>query len=194
MNSFTVVVILSVIATVFGFQSGVSRSRSVTMMAEKSKSLPFLNRPAKLDGTQVGDFGFDPLGFTENIGNYNYVLASEIKHSRIAMLGVVGFIVQQYVHIVNPESNPLKAIAALGYGPNLQILSFIGAIELATWDQTYTSDKPGDFGFDPLGQLKGKSAAQVTDLKLKEINNGRLAMVAFIGILVEYLTFGKISV
>ena len=33
----------------------------------------------------------------------------------------------------------------------------------------------GDYGFDPLGQLKGKSAKQVEELKLKEIKNGRCA-------------------
>jgi len=39
---------------------------------------------------------------------------------------VVGFVFQQYVHIVSSEADPFKAIAALGYGPNLQVLSFIG--------------------------------------------------------------------
>lgn len=33
----------------------------------KSKALPFLESPATLDGTMIGDFGFDPLGLTENI-------------------------------------------------------------------------------------------------------------------------------
>jgi hypothetical protein len=103
----------------------------------KSKALPFLEAPKKLDGTAVGDFGFDPLGLTENIVDLNYVTAAEIKHGRVAMLATVGFVVQQYIHIVNPESNPLKAIAALGYGPNLQILFAIGVIELATWDKTF---------------------------------------------------------
>eukprot|EP00595_Chromulina_sp_UTEXLB2642_P000494 CAMPEP_0196761260 /NCGR_PEP_ID=MMETSP1095-20130614/421_1 /TAXON_ID=96789 ORGANISM="Chromulina nebulosa, Strain UTEXLB2642" /NCGR_SAMPLE_ID=MMETSP1095 /ASSEMBLY_ACC=CAM_ASM_000446 /LENGTH=166 /DNA_ID=CAMNT_0042110533 /DNA_START=121 /DNA_END=621 /DNA_ORIENTATION=- len=160
-------------------------------MAEKSKALPFLSKPAKLDGTVIGDFGFDPLGFTENIGNYDYVISSEIKHGRVAMLAVVGFIVTQYFQVVVPEANPFKAITTLGYGPNLQILAGIGAIELATWDKTFAGGNPGDFGFDPLGQLKGKSVAQINDLKLKEIKNGRLAMVAIIGIFVQYLTFGK---
>lgn len=33
----------------------------------KSKALPFLESPATLDGSMIGDFGFDPLGLTENI-------------------------------------------------------------------------------------------------------------------------------
>ena len=33
----------------------------------KSTALPFLAKPAKLDGSLVGDFGFDPLGFTNTL-------------------------------------------------------------------------------------------------------------------------------
>ncbi|CAN0467670.1 unnamed protein product [Scytosiphon promiscuus] len=36
-------------------------------MMAKSRALPFLESPATLDGSMVGDFGFDPLGLTENI-------------------------------------------------------------------------------------------------------------------------------
>lgn len=132
-------------APALGFNIVNSRKvSSMTMMAEKSKALPFLDRPAALDGSSVGDFGFDPLGFTNTLPNLYYVKAAEIKHGRVAMLAVVGFIFQQYVHILTPEANPFKAIGALGYGPNLQILSFIGVIELATWSKTFFGDAPGE--------------------------------------------------
>lgn len=35
----------------------------------------------------------------------------------------------------------------------------------------------GAFGFDPLGFSKGKSEAAIKSMQLKEIKNGRLAMV-----------------
>lgn len=44
-----------------------SRGASSTALEAKSKALPFLECPETLDGTMIGDFGFDPLGLTENI-------------------------------------------------------------------------------------------------------------------------------
>jgi hypothetical protein len=48
----------------------------------------------------------------------------------------------------------------------------------------------GDLRFDPLG-LKPKDAAAMKAMATKEINNGRLAMVAVIGIIVQELVTGK---
>ena len=59
-----------------------------------------------------------------------------------------------------------------------QILIAIGAIEVAG---LVASDGkgPGDYGFDPLG-LKPKTDEALEELQLKEIKNGRLAMVSVV--------------
>ena len=45
-------------------------------------------------------------------------------------------------------------------------------VELSNWENTFSgTSAPGDYGFDG-GFLKGKSAKDVADLKLKEIKNG----------------------
>ena len=129
---------------VIAYHMGSTRTRAMAMMAAKSKALPFLDRPASLDGSAVGDFGFDPLGLSASF-NKDFMAAAEIKHSRVAMLATVGFVFQQYVHIVSSESNPFKAVSDLGLGPNLQVLSFIGVIELATWQKTFFGGSPGMF-------------------------------------------------
>jgi len=41
-----------------------SRNAIVMKAAERSKSIPFLLRPVKLDGKLAGDEGFDPLGLS----------------------------------------------------------------------------------------------------------------------------------
>ena len=48
---------------------------------------------------------------------------------------------------------------------------------------------PGDFGFNPLNF--GKTPATAKDLALKEIRNGRLAMWAAAGILLQGATTGS---
>jgi hypothetical protein len=45
---------------------------------------------------------------------------------------------------------------------------------------------PGDFNFNPLNM--GKSPASARDLALKEVRNGRLAMIAAAGMLVQACT------
>ena len=48
---------------------------------ENSVALPFLKRPPLLDGSHAGDFGFDPLGFTENYDLYT-MQEAELRHAR----------------------------------------------------------------------------------------------------------------
>merc|ERR1719443_1601526 len=57
-------------------------SSGAAALPAQSASITFLARPAALDGTMVGDVGFDPLGFAkskEDLANYR---EAEIKHGR----------------------------------------------------------------------------------------------------------------
>jgi hypothetical protein len=49
---------------------------------------------------------------------------------------------------------------------------------------------PGDLGFDPLG-LKPSDADELFTLQTKELQNGRLAMLAAAGFLAQELVDGK---
>jgi hypothetical protein len=51
----------------FLFHAQATRARGVMSMAQ-SKALPFLKAPAKLDGSLAGDFGFDPMGISDQVG------------------------------------------------------------------------------------------------------------------------------
>merc|ERR1719245_683249 len=77
---------------------------------ERSAALPFLPRPANLDGSMVGDVGFDPFylssipknfaGFiqppswedVEGIPTLYWMREAELKHGRVAMLAWFGWL------------------------------------------------------------------------------------------------------
>ena len=49
---------------------------------------------------------------------------------------------------------------------------------------------PGDYGFDPL-KLLSKDPVAADKMRLKELMNGRLAMIAVFGIFMQYLNTGS---
>jgi hypothetical protein len=156
-----------------------------------SKSVPFLLKPKYTSG-MVGDAGFDPLGISEFI-DIKWLRESELKHGRAAMLATVGFIVQEFVSLPGYPvvADATQAPAVVGPSPMLQIVFGLGILEWwsnkgnVTMENMFSDPKrvPGNLGFDPMGFSKGKSAEQMADLELKEIKNGRLAMLAIGGMI-----------
>jgi len=53
------------------------------MMAEKSKSVPFLDAPKNLNG-MIGDKGFDPIGFSDYV-DVRFLREAELKHGIITI-------------------------------------------------------------------------------------------------------------
>jgi hypothetical protein len=48
----------------------------------RSQALPFLPRPAYLDGSLAGDVGFDPFGFAKSESDLMNYREAEVKHAR----------------------------------------------------------------------------------------------------------------
>lgn len=178
-----------------------SRGSNVELMAaERSKALPFMNRPALLDGSMAGDVGFDPLGLStiDDVGIDLYWLReAEIKHARVAMLAVAGIL---QVEIFGPAPGCEAATAKcqmdafwqlwnshpqyIAFGLiMITIIEFISGIATTTGRET-GERAPGDFGLDPLGFMKG-DPAKARKLEEQEIANGRLAMWAAAGLIMQ---------
>jgi len=123
---------------------------------------------------------------------------SELKHGRVAMLAVLGWVAvdsgarfpgSPYGSI--PDSfHAHDAAVANGSMGFLLLCAFV--LELAggaaIFDQAKGSGRQaGDFSFDPLGL--GKDAKKRQRYATSEIKNGRLAMLAISGILTQAASF-----
>jgi len=192
-------------ASASAFAPSVTQQKSLVSLnaAERSLALPFMNRPALLDGSMAGDVGFDPLGLStiDGVGVDLYWLReAEIKHARVAMLAVAGVV---QVELFGPApgcemctaKNQMDAFWQFWNAHPQYIaasLIFITLIEffsgIATTSGRESGERqPGDFGLDPLGFLNG-APDKVERLKAQEIANGRLAMWAAAGIILQGMT------
>lgn len=178
-----------------------SKARIATSVsaAEKSKALPFLPRPANLDGSLPGDYGFDPLG----ISNYipvSYLRESELKHGRIAMLAWLGYVSVDLGFRIYPLPAEWEGLtsatahdAVVAQGGMTQIFHFAAFLEMVSWigiSQMLQGSgrEPGYFGFG-VDYLKGKSAAEVERIKLSEVVHCRAAMFAFSGVVTQSVLY-----
>jgi len=164
-----------------------------------SPAVPFLSYPAQLEGWAGGEKGFDPLQVTDALPVY-LVREAELKHGRVCMLAAAGWMatdlgarfpgemfqdvptVQAHNTMVqNGLMGPfLATIAAYEvYGGWLCLEGFEGKI----------NREAGDFF---LGKnFLPKDEAQAAAMRLKELENGRLAMLAFSGIATQAVLTGK---
>jgi light-harvesting complex I chlorophyll a/b binding protein 1 len=192
--------LLAFVATAFAFTTPArsnARTGSRIMMNEKSKSLPFLPQPPNIVG-YVGDVGFDPLGFS-NLMDVKWLREAELKHGRVAMLASLGFVAASVAPLPG-DIHQISAVAAhdvfVKNGGLAQVFQTITILELVSLKATMemmdgSGRAPGDFGFDPCGLWRGKSEKDRETMAMKELANGRLAMLAFSGMITQAVLTGK---
>merc|ERR1719171_419883 len=177
---------------------------------EYAKSLPGVTGPLGF---------FDPLGFcsADDIteGKIRFYREVELKHGRVGMLAALGFLVGENFHplfggdIDVPaylafQQTPLQTfwpavVFAIAIPEIYSVFSFktpalfsggpLGAKPGMPWS-IRSDHEAGDLGFDPLG-LKPTDPAELKEMQTKELNNGRLAMIAAAGMIVQELATGS---
>lgn len=187
-------------------------TRAVVRAQQRPTWLPGLDPPPYLDGTLAGDFGFDPLGLGEDPESLRWYVQAELVHARFAMAGIAGILFTDLLRVTGIRDLPVwyEAGAAKYEIANAQTLFIIQLILMGYAETKRYMDyvSPGSQGqegsfffgmeaaleglepgypggplLNPLGLARDTKDAR--DRKLKEIKNGRLAMVAMLGIFVQ---------
>jgi len=168
--------------------------------------------PAKEAGVS-GPFGyFDPLGIApDDAFMFKKYRESELKHGRISMLAFAGILfgelgIKFLDGVTGPAIYQYQQAEAILPAFSANVIGLTLAIEgyniVNGWQTSEeTADNPGgiaglkekyvngDLKFDPLG-FKPKSASDYKTMATKELNNGRLAMLAVAGIVAQELVTG----
>ena len=156
-------------------------------------------------------FGFfDPLGLMDDKSpeEIRMFREAELAHCRVSMVAALGFLVQENFHPIFPDvggpgarqldivlqdENGQALGACLLFGV---MLTEIQRARIGWMDPDEAMQElrpeytPGDLGFDPLG-MAPKTDADMLAMKNKELNNGRLAMMAVAGIVAQEVVTGQ---
>ncbi|RLN09632.1 chlorophyll a-b binding protein 4, chloroplastic [Panicum miliaceum] len=154
-----------------------------------------------------GDFGFDPLGLGEEPSALKWYVQAELVHCRFAMAGVAGILFTDVrirdlpvwfeagaakFDFANTTSLFFVQLLLMGFAETKRYMDFKNPgsqAEEGTFiglEAALVGLQPGYPGgplFNPLGLAKDIENAH--EEKLKEIKNGRLAMVAMLGFIVQ---------
>jgi len=158
----------------------------------------YVDSPLRAFESELGvqaPFGFwDPLGYTKDGDEeaFKRRRTSEIKHGRISMLATMGYITPEifgkwpgYLSYssrltFDDVPNGLAAISKVPGAGWLQILAYCYYCESSSLEGELDGKEPGDYGWKPPG-LETKDAEMKKRRLNAELANGRLAMMAIIG-------------
>ena len=149
-------------------------------------------------GVQAPVGFWDPAGFTADgdVSAFKRRRQTELKHGRISMLATMGYITPEitgkFPGYLSPSAglkfadvpNGLAAISkvpAAGWG---QILAYMAFCEVSQDQSAGTAAAAGDFGWKVL---TAADPAEKTKKLNAELANGRLAMMAIIGMFFQDL-------
>mmetsp|Transcript_45346 Transcript_45346/g.142175 ORF Transcript_45346/g.142175 Transcript_45346/m.142175 type:complete len:238 (+) Transcript_45346:344-1057(+) len=185
---------------------------------DRSVALPWVDRPEGLDGSLIGDVGFDPFGYTKfeqqsflvggkSIPNLAWYREAEIAHGRVSMLAVIGYFFPSFAHFPGNEqlgadvfanTNPLDAVKDIPLAGWIQVLLAIGLVEKFHIDKLLEgSAGTGDLG---LGQKSNwnpfgfnYTPEQYEEKQLQELKHCRLAMLGATGLVLQN-AFSKVGI
>ena len=168
--------------------AAVRGSRTQVNAAAVEAPEPPLFQPSEQFGSTEPVGFFDPLGFTE-VGDekgFRKLRVSEIKHGRVAMMASIGLVAQHFVKFPFFENAPAGfSIMDKGEGVLGFFGIFLACAPLELWWRENPQKEPGNYG-DPFGVNM-----YTEEMRMKELNNGRMAMISVLGIFAAEMATGK---
>eukprot|EP00931_Biecheleriopsis_adriatica_P013797 TRINITY_DN1152_c0_g1_i4.p1 TRINITY_DN1152_c0_g1~~TRINITY_DN1152_c0_g1_i4.p1 ORF type:complete len:752 (-),score=191.60 TRINITY_DN1152_c0_g1_i4:354-2609(-) len=166
------------------------RASTACQAMERSHSMPFLPKPKNLDGLVGAEAQFDPLGFSDTF-DVKWLREAELKHCRVCMLATLGFVAEQYIQFpgMKGSEDALQAFWTAPAGATGLLIFIAGYLESSAYGGKITmldmfegegaKRAPGDLNFGK--SFLPSDPKEAEDLAMKELANGRLAMLAFSG-------------
>ena len=162
----------------------------ILALLSSTTALRNLPTPSKTPVGSTKPFeNFDPLQLGTD-ERFDFYREAELKHGRLGMVAASTFpLIESYTH--EPAINQFQHLDTLS---QIGIVSSMLGVEFYSmvngWEppsKPFTLKKgyrPGDFGFNLVKNWESPGA---TDLQNKELNNGRLAMIAAAGMMAQEL-------
>lgn len=134
---------------------------------------------------------FDPLELSSTDAKMERYTQVEIKHGRVAMIATMGYIMPEIFRFPGCEAfkHGLGALESIPLEGWVQLFALVGAHEVLVKPREGGLG-PSDFG---LGTelLDGIDDEELERKQTSERNNGRLAMIAIMGLMVQDGMFGE---
>jgi len=151
-----------------------------------------------------GKYEWDPLQLSARYPEHlPWYREAELKHGRVAMLAMLGLVVPDFIRLPAEvfQDSSLDMVSAhnkligpgLGEGPMWWLLVFCSLFEsfrfktLGLGFEKLTLENAGDLSFGKL--FLPKTEEGIAQMKVRELKNGRLAMLAFSGAITQGVTW-----
>merc|ERR1711966_342834 len=136
---------------------------------------------------------FDPLGLADKADPalFKKYREAELTHGRVAMLATIGFLIGEKVEGSSFLFDASISGPAISHIPQVPSEFWVALIaSIGAPGQLLAEYTPGDLGFDPLG-LMPEDPEEFFEMQTKELQNGRLAMLAAAGFPAQEAVDGK---